>query len=267
MNCDEAARLLASHADGELGLPHAGELEDHLEACAGCRAKLAALTELRAGVRMHANYHAAPAAFAAQIRSALRSDVAPMPPAMSVDRVADASPRHAASGRWRWQWPQIGAAFATAFALVWSVGIYVVLPGADESLEKELVASHARSLMVDHALDVASTDQHTVKPWFNGKLDFSPVVVDLADQGYTLTGGRLDYIGQRPVAALVYMRRQHPINLFVWPAEKTNAPINTTRQGYNLLHWTRNATAYWAVSDLNPAELAQFRDSLIQVSQ
>ncbi len=263
MNCDAAAKLIATHADGELGLPHAGELEAHLEGCAECRAQLAVLTELRAGVRMHAAYHAAPAGLAARIRAALPREALPAAP------VPPAEPANAASrGRtWAWQWPQIGAGFAMAFALAWSVGLYVALPGTEESLERELVASHARALMTNHALDVASSDQHTVKPWFNGKLDFSPPVTDIAPQGFALAGGRLDYVGQRPVAALVYMRRQHPINLFVWPADRNDAQRSATRQGYHLLHWSRDAMAYWAVSDLNTVELAQFRDALLHARQ
>ena len=175
MNCDQAAKLLAAHADGELGLPHSSELEAHLEGCADCRAQLAALTELRASMRMHAAYHAAPAGLATRIRATLPREAAVMPaePAASARR-----------GRtWTWQWPQTGAAFAMTFALIWSIGLYVALPGAGESLEKELVASHARALMTSHALDVASSDQHTVKPWFNGKLDFSRPVMNLAAHG------------------------------------------------------------------------------------
>jgi anti-sigma factor RsiW len=261
MNCEQAARLLAAHADGELGLPHAGELEVHLEGCADCRAQLAALTELRAGVRMHAAYHAAPAGLATRIRAVLAREASLAAP------VTPAEPAKAASRGRTWQWPQIGAAFAMAFAFAWSVGLYLALPGPGESLEKELVASHARALMADHALDVTSSDQHTVKPWFNGKLDFSPEVTDLALQGFALAGGRLDYVGQRPVAALVYMHRQHPINLFVWPVDRNDAQRSATRQGYHLLHWTRDAMAYWAVSDLNLVELAQFRDALLLARQ
>jgi len=257
MNCDQALKLLATHADGELGLPHASELEAHLQGCADCRAQFAALTELRAGVRMHAAYHAAPAGLATRIRAALEGESSVAPPAAS-------APAESPRRRWTWAWPQIGAALAMAFALAWSVGLYLVLPGAEESLEKELVASHVRALMADHALDVASSDQHTVKPWFNGKLDFSPEVTDLAAQGFALAGGRLDYVGGRPVAALVYLHRQHRINLYVWPSDRNDAPAGATRQGYHLLHWTRNAMSYWAVSDLNPVELAQFRDALLK---
>ena len=157
----------------------------------------------------------------------------------------------------------MGAAFASVFTLALSAVLFISIPGARESLENELVASHARALMADHALDVASSDRHTVKPWFNGKLDYSPEVIDLSTQGFPLTGGRLDYVAQRPVSALVYQHRQHVINLFVWPAQALDTSKSDTKQGFNLLHWTHNSMAYWAVSDLNPVELAQFRDALL----
>jgi anti-sigma factor RsiW len=132
-------------------------------------------------------------------------------------------------------------------------------------LEAELVASHARSLLTGHTIDVASSDRHTVKPWFNGKLDFSPAVYDLAAQGFPLQGARVDYVAMRPVGALVYRRHAHPINLFVWPvARSAGPPSKSALQGYNLLHWTRAGLDYWAVSDLNAAELAEFRDMLLQ---
>lgn len=262
MNCREASGLLAAHTDGELGLPHAAELESHLEGCAACRGELAGVTELRASVRSHAAYHALPAGLEARLRAALPRGETPAAAAR-----APASMAPQAGSRRRWAWPQIGAGFAMAFALAWSVGLYVALPGPAERLQEELVASHTRALMAAHAVDVASSDRHTVKPWFNGKLDFSPVVFDLAAQGYALTGGRLDYLDRRPVAALVYRHGAHPINLFVWPASgRDDAPKSVSRLGYNLLHWTHGGLNYWAVSDLNSSELAQFRDMLLQAA-
>jgi anti-sigma factor RsiW len=133
------------------------------------------------------------------------------------------------------------------FAAIITFGLLPRLepPGADQFLATQLIASHARSLMANHLTDVASSDQHTVKPWLDAKLDFAPAIVDLSSQGFPLIGGHLDYLDNEPVAALVYQRRKHFINLFVWPgpanAAKTTKTI--TREGYQLLHWvTRTST-------------------------
>ena len=135
---------------------------------------------------------------------------------------------------------------------------------AQNRLADEIVSAHIRSLMLEHKLDVASSDQHTVKPWFDGKLDFAPPVVDLASQGFPLLGGRLDYFNGRQVAALVYQRHKHFINVFIWPVD-SRAPAGgraAARQGYNLVHWTASGMTFWAVSDLNTAELEQFAQLL-----
>src|SRR5205809_485025 len=131
-----------------------------------------------------------------------------------------------------------------------------------ERLATQLLASHVRSLMANHLTDVASSDQHTVKPWLDAKLDFAPAVVDLSEKGFPLIGGRLDYLDSRPVAALIYQRRKHFINLFVWPAapDATRTPKIITRQGYQLLHWVDSDFVYWAVSDVNVNDLQTLKE-------
>jgi anti-sigma factor RsiW len=131
---------------------------------------------------------------------------------------------------------------------------------AKDVLARELISSHVHSLMATHLTDVLSSDGHTVKPWFKGQLDFSPPVKNLSKEGFALVGGRLDYVGDRPVAAIVYQRRKHVINLFVWPSTSESAVSTTTqtRQGYHMINWTEGGLTFWAVSDLNEEELGEF---------
>lgn len=161
----------------------------------------------------------------------------------------------------RWSW-QTASALAAGLALV-VVVVYRFAPGAPkvspaDLVAREVLASHVRSLMANHLTDVPSSDQHTVKPWFNGKLDFSPPVRDLSAQGFPLVGGRLDYLEGRPVAALVYQRRRHFINLFIWPSSADSGKQVVMQQGYNMHHWAESGMVYWAVSDLNNSELEEF---------
>lgn len=205
--------------------------------------------ELGPLIRRHAVRHAPPAGLAERIAQSVRSEAG-----------AAAAPAAAVPGRhgvWRGlAWFGTGAATAWGLALVL---LATPVPPQD-ALGEAVTANHVRSLMAAHLADVASSDQHTVKPWFAGKLDFSPPVVDLASDGFPLAGGRLDYLDGRTVAALVYRSGPHVINLFVWPAAdaKVQPPAFSTRQGYQLAHWAEGGMQAWAVSDLNAAELRKF---------
>ena len=203
---------------------------------------------LSALIRREATRHAAPAGLAERIAADLRGTAAP----------AAAPP--APARPWR-RWFDAALVFGAGAATAWLVLASVALPGPADGIGDEIAASHVRSLMAAHLTDVASTDRHTVKPWFAGKLDFSPPVTDLAAQGYALAGGRLDVIGGRPVAALVYQERQHVINLFVWPAPAGRTSAQT-RQGYSLVGWAQGGMQFWAVSDASAPDLQAFAQAL-----
>jgi len=243
MNCEEVRRLLPAYADGELELSQALAFEKHLESCPDCAAALRAHKALGAAVR-GLPYHRAPDTLRARLHRQLPAEAAPV--------AARPAPRRRELSRWALP---IAAALALAVGLNFSLS----LRQADAGLREELVSAQVRSLQADHLNDVASSDQHTVKPWFAGKLDYSPPVRDLGQQGYPLVGGRLDYIARRQVAALVYHHRKHAINLYIWPAsDGDEAPHGQTQDGYSLVHWCKDGMEYWAVSDLNGEELKQF---------
>ncbi len=160
-----------------------------------------------------------------------------------------------------WTWGGMAAAVAMASVVSWNVALMQVAGGGEDGLAREIASAHVRSLMAEnHLSDVVSTDQHTVKPWFQGKLDFAPVVTDFAASGFPLSGGRLDYIDGRPVAALVYRHRLHVVNLFEWPAANpaATAPELVMRHGYSLVRWKRGGLEYWLVSDAAGADLLKF---------
>jgi len=246
VNCQEARRLINAYVDGELDIVKSLELEGHLSDCRQCAQTYSELRDLHSVVNSPGLRFEPPAALRTRIRSAIRDE---------------------SDGTRRWlkpSWLFPAISFAVLVMLVWSVVVLLGRPSTRDLMAQEIVSGHVRSLMEKHLTDVPSSDQHTVKPWFNGRLDFSPQVKDLAPAGYTLIGGRLDYIANRPVAALVYQQRQHYINVFIWPSSGAAdvSPSALIRQGYNLIHWTRSGMDYWAVSDLNLAELQQLAQLL-----
>ena len=256
MNCQETRVLLHAFLDDELDPVRSLDVQSHLDACPDCAREHAAHRSLRAALRDEALYFRSPAGLENRVRAALGSRGA-------IERRAGWLDGVGALVRMRWAWLPAGATaalLAVTVITIWRFGAPPSGRMADNLLGREVVASHVRSLMAGHLTDVPSSDHHTVKPWFNGRLDFSPPVKDLAAQGFALVGGRLDYLAGRPVAALVYQRRLHVINLMVWPAPGVpdRSSIAATDQGYHVLHWTQAGMTYWAVSDLNENEMQEF---------
>jgi len=248
MNCQQAKPLIDPYADGELEAAAILELEEHLHGCSACALAWRNLQSLKKTLKHDALYFTAPEELRQRIKAELPS------PAKAVPQ------RQAWNWKWNWNWLTGAMSGAAAVCLALLLTVTLTRPSSEQQLAQEIVSSHIRSLMAGHALDVVSTDQHTVKPWFNGKLDFSPPVKDLAAQEFPLIGGRLDYLGGRSVAALVFQRHNHIINLFIWPAKAADsnpAPF-APRQGYHLIHWSEAGMAFWAVSDLNEKELMEF---------
>lgn len=244
MDCQEAREHMAAEQDGALGMPQRRALHEHLAGCVACSAAGGQLRELRASVRDRASYFTAPDALRQRVMREVGRKSAPATRGVSMP------------------WWGFTASLATAAVLAVAVTLATALPARDDQVAQQVVASHIRSLMENHLADVASTDQHTVKPWFSGRLDFSPPVRDLATEGFTLLGGRLDYVDGRSVAALVYQRRQHRINVFIWPAKSQLISTTIAVKGYNSVGWSQSGMTFWAVSDLNAAELQQLRQLL-----
>ena len=257
--CTERSLMLHGFIDGELDAAHSLEFEQHLAACPQCAAEVA---KYRAMKRVVGNSNVrwrATDALRAQVLAAVEREV-------SAGRAAYPAPRQAQPAARRFdfygfirQW-----SFVPTLAALAAMLFLVVLPAQHQtSIEDELLASHIRSLQVDHLTDVATSDQHTVKPWFNGKIDFAPPVVDLASSGFPLVGGRVDYIGGRTVAALVYRRRGHIINVFIWPAPPGEA-ATSERDGYNFASWSKDGLAFWAVTDASADDIAKFRAAFVK---
>src|SRR5712671_3372707 len=249
MTCQETERLIHAFADGELDLTKSLEMEAHLRECKSCALAQDEIRALSSSMTDASLRFTPSASFEKRLRSAVRREAKEQPVMQS----------------W-WRWSMAAVSLAVVVLAVWITVVILNRPSSDNLVAQEVVASHVRSLMAQHLTDVPSSDQHTVKPWFNGKLDFSPPVHDLAGQGYPLLGGRLDYVDGRTVAALVYGRRQHVINVFLWPAAHgpTGGPNTRDRQGYHMTHWTTADYTYWVVSDLGLGELQDFAQLLRQ---
>ena len=244
MICEQSNSRLQAYFDGELDVTDSLEVEEHLHGCAGCSQAYGGLQTLRESLRSDALRSQPPAALETRIKSAVR--------------------REAGERTKRFDWRWLIPALSAAILLIVFAGFLLTRSRTDDLVTGEIVSSHVRSLMMSgHLIDVPSEDPHTVKPWFDGKLDFSPPVKDLTAGGFALIGGRLDYIANRPVAALIYQRRKHQINVFIWPSAGGDAkPAAEVRQGYNLIHWTKSGMTYWAISDLNLAELQELAEQL-----
>jgi anti-sigma factor RsiW len=277
MNCEEATKLMDGYLDGELDPITSQTIEQHLRECPKCDQAYKIHGSLIHAIGNATPYYKAPAELRERIQSSLRDEIAELPRRNVARDTEPLFPRRQPRPRailWETSWNWLALAAAIIFAAIIALTLVPRLqrPEADQFLATQLIASHVRSLMANHLTDVASSDQHTVKPWLDTKLDFAPPVVDLSSEGFPLVGGRLDYLDNRPVAALVYQRRKHFINLFVWPAE-TGADTTTrsagnkqrsltlkaiSRQGYHLLHWLDSEFNYWAISDISAEELQEF---------
>jgi anti-sigma factor (TIGR02949 family) len=293
MDCNEARPLLSAAIDRELSAAEALRVEQHLATCAECRREAQALQAV-SEVTGTAAYFRAPDTLRERILAALPAVEAAPDEEATQEAPASHDPRQTRDKRRRrgalgWAWDAwhkprgvhfgmgTGTARHPSPALAWPIGIAAVVLAVGVSLflarpantnavfVDELVASHVRAQLSGHDIDVVSSDQHTVKPWFNGRLDYAPPVEDLADAGFALTGGRLDYIGHRRVGVLVYRYRKHIIDVYVMPdtdADARSAPAALTSDGYALASWRGDGMRWWAVSDAEPAVLAQLRSEL-----
>jgi anti-sigma factor RsiW len=252
MDHKQVQSLAGAWLDGELPADSQAGIEAHLAGCADCRAEVDAERAFLARLKSTATYHQAPGDLAARLSQALRAEE----PDDVTDNVVALKPRARRESPWRAM--ALAASFVLAVLLSGGVGYLGSLPASGDQITQQIVDSHVRSLLANHLMDVISTDQHTVKPWFNGHLDTAPPVHDFAAEGFPLIGGRLDYIDHRTVAAMIYRHGLHPINLFVWadPAKTAGQPSVTERQGYNIRHWVQGDLTYWLISDVEADQLA-----------
>lgn len=255
MNCSEVQNLLDGYSDDELDLVRHLEIEDHVQRCKLCAPIYKNRQAFQARMQSGGLAYKAPLHLRRHIQASLRQAEQPGKEQRGM----------VFRRRTVFRWLAVAALLLMALITTWSLIRGFSTPSVDP-LASSVLASHIRSLQLNHLLDVTSSDRHTVKPWFDGKLDYSPVVIDLTPQGFALLGGRLDYLDNRPVAALVYQSGAHLINLFTWPSTSTSEERVTTMtlQGYHLLTWTQAGMVYWAISDLEESKLQAFAQLLQQ---
>ena len=248
MSCELPRTMIHGYLDGELDAVRAAEFERHLEQCPECVTALESQESLRSSLQRAELYEKAPAELRQKVLSSLRPAAGPIPFVAPRRRAAVA------------QWLAIAAVLLLLLYSGWRLFPGLGQKNNQTALAAQIVDAHLRSLEPGHLTDVISTDQHTVKPWFDGKLDFAPPVQDFAADGFPLTGGRLDVVGGRTVAALVYGRRKHFVNVFIWPSSSPDAPPSSgAQQGYHWITWQKNGMAYWAVSDTAAADLDELQ--------
>jgi anti-sigma factor RsiW len=246
MDCNETDRWLDPYVDGELELTRQLEMEAHLAACLACKEAAEAANNFRLLVRMNITVYKAPPQLKATIRAALRRE--------SGSQLGWVS--------WFWR-PLVGMAGIMVLGLSLAFAWIADAHHKDRELIAEAISNHSRSLLVNHLLDIKSSDQHTVKPWVTGNLDFTPPVADLADAGYKLLGGRIDLLENRPVAAIVYQCQSRFINVFVWPVARHAIDFDVQpQQRYSLCGWNKGGLNYLIISELNQADMEKFEDQL-----
>jgi anti-sigma factor RsiW len=258
--CLDGKPMLQALVDGELDAAHSLRCEQHVAGCPTCAEEVRKLWAIRQTIGQGNARWPAPDALRSRVLAAIAAEsmgrTTPMPERPAL---IQAPFRDALGFIRRWSFVPSLAALAAALFLV------LMPPDISPNLSEELIASHVRSLQADHLTDVATSDQHTVKPWFSGRIDFSPPVVDLSHRGFPLIGGRVDYVGGRNVAALIYQRNSHIINVFVWPASSSSRAA-VSREGYNLINWTQAGLDFWIVSELNAVELKEFREDFSEAA-
>lgn len=247
--CEEMHLLIQADIDGELRPAEAAGMAAHVEQCADCRQVQDELLVLSRRIRNEATRHRAPDS----LRMMLRDVVSHAEPQKSAPVTSLPTRRRVSRGPFR------SASFGLGFALAACLAWFLIVPPQQDALSESIVSAHVHALQPGHLMDVVSTDQHTVKPWFDGKLPFAPPVKDLASQGFPLTGGRLDYVQGHTAAAMVYRHGLHVVDLFAWPEQGVStAPSSGSQDGYNYLRWRQDGMSFWAVSDVSPTDLARF---------